>query len=136
MVRVNWQAGRGILPKGGRQVVSSWLGLAGRKEYTVQRWQAGAACSTVSDRKKEPALERPVVGSVEGYHEVWNNLRKVAGRVSFTFLKGCFRESRSWLLKVADRVSLTVKGCREVEGACSRVAGRLNLIVNCRRHVV
>jgi hypothetical protein len=34
----------------------------------------------VSDRKKEPALERPVVGSVEGYHEVWNNLRKVAGR--------------------------------------------------------
>jgi hypothetical protein len=40
------------------------------------------------------------------------------------------------LLKVADRGSLTVKGCREVEGACSMVAGRLNLIVNCRRHVV
>jgi hypothetical protein len=28
------------------------------------------------------------------------------------------------------------KGCREVEGAGSRVAGRLNLIVNCGRHVV
>jgi hypothetical protein len=30
------------LLKGGRYVVSSWLGLTGRKGYPAQRWQAGS----------------------------------------------------------------------------------------------
>jgi hypothetical protein len=49
---------KSILLKDGKQVVSSWLALAGRKGYSAQGWQAGCIFMVSGGRQEEGACTR------------------------------------------------------------------------------